>query len=511
MMQPTQKSTVTMGRVELRRSFRRLHGLNSDESGSISLASVFALVLLAYLLGLVMNSARQADQRVKLQNAADAAAHSGGVVIARTMNSIAFTNHLISDVFALTAFFREARDQQAARHVDEILDHWRRVAPHLESSEFPKFSQLGVDIQRKVPIEEQMVLQYVIWAQAASQQMLPVLETILQEELLTQYQRDLLIYAPQTVQAATNEVAQRHSESWPVPAELTAVMWRTIAEPLGGPSEEDLRSIPIEDVLLDPFANTAASIDEARTVRDGLAKRYLTEWNNESLRAFDQYGKMSQFANLWRGYTCGQLDRLLDEEYPSTNLPMRLRPDYGDFSPLSGLERDYQFVTVVYARPISDRIPRLFRNPLTADQVAVAQVQVFIPRQRLRTGNVVHFFEKSISSSGENHLGGMPGDYVNDPVPGPANRSARSDKRQYWRDHHHYLDWLMGVRRETAGTDGEVWSVMNQNWEIQLVPATASMMPQILSQPPRLPGTESVTPPALGTLTSDEMQMLIQH
>ncbi|MDP7377414.1 MAG: pilus assembly protein TadG-related protein, partial [Pirellulaceae bacterium] len=66
-----------MGRVELRRSFRRLHGLNSDESGSISLASVFALVLLAYLLGLVMNSARQADQRVKLQNAADAAAHSG--------------------------------------------------------------------------------------------------------------------------------------------------------------------------------------------------------------------------------------------------------------------------------------------------------------------------------------------------------------------------------------------------------------------------------------------------
>ena len=100
---------------------------------------------------------------------------------------------------------------------------------------------------------------------------------------------------------------------------------------------------------------------------------------------------------------------------------------------------------------------------------------------------------------------------MNDPVPGPANRSARADKRQYWRDHHHYLDWLMGVRRETAGTDGEVWSVMNQNWEIQLVPATASMMPQILSQPPRLPGTESVTPPALGNLTSDEMQMLIQH
>jgi hypothetical protein len=502
----SRQTHVIMGRF--RYLSKRLHG---DETGSISLASVFALILLAYLLGLVMNSARQADQRVKLQNTADAAARSGGVMVARTMNTVAFTNHLISDVFALTAFFREAKEQQTAGHIEEIFDHWRRVAPHLESSEFPKFAQLGADIQRKLPVEEQMVLQYLLWAQAASEQMLPVLETILKEELISQFQRDLLSYTPLAVQAATNEVAQRHSLSWPAPVELSAVMWRTIGDPLGGASEEMLRSIPIEDVLLDPYANTSDAIAEAKDRRDVLAKNYLNQWNNESLRAFDQYGKMSQFANLWRGYTCGQLERLLNEEYPELNLPMRIRPDYGFFPSLSELERDYNFVAVVYAKPISDRVPRLFRNPLAADQIAVSQVQVFIPRQRVRTGNVVHFFTENIESSDENHLGGMPRDFVNDPAPGPANRSARSDKRVYWRDRHHYLDWLLGSRRENAGTQRHVWSVMNQNWEMQLVPATASMMPQILSQPPGLPGTDQVMPPNFNSLSSAEMQLLIQH
>jgi hypothetical protein len=37
------------------------------------------------------------------------------------------------------------------------------------------------------------------------------------------------------------------------------------------------------------------------------------------------------------------------------------------------------------------------------------------------------------------------------------------------------------------------------------------MMPQILSQPPGLPGTGNVIPPNFGSLSSAEMQMLIQH
>src|SRR5213075_1017327 len=68
--------------------------------GSINLATVFAILLLAFLLGMVLNVARQVDNKIKLQNAADAATYSGGIVLARGMNSVAFSNHLLCEVFA---------------------------------------------------------------------------------------------------------------------------------------------------------------------------------------------------------------------------------------------------------------------------------------------------------------------------------------------------------------------------------------------------------------------------
>ena len=49
---------------------------------------------------------------------------------------------------------------------------------------------------------------------------------------------------------------------------------------------------------------------------------YLDQWNAELLSGFDQVAKMSQFAGLWRSFTCGYLEHLLNVEYPHTNLPM---------------------------------------------------------------------------------------------------------------------------------------------------------------------------------------------
>ncbi|MCX7428053.1 MAG: pilus assembly protein TadG-related protein [Planctomycetia bacterium] len=72
---------------------RRLH---RDERGTISIVSVFAVMFLAMLLGMVMNVGREVDDKVRMQNAADAAAYGGGVVLARGMNGLAFTNHLHS-------------------------------------------------------------------------------------------------------------------------------------------------------------------------------------------------------------------------------------------------------------------------------------------------------------------------------------------------------------------------------------------------------------------------------
>src|SRR3954464_5673464 len=89
--------------------------------GAISIATLFAVMFLAILLGMVINTGRQLDGKVKLQNAADSATQSGGLALARGMNTLAFTNHLLCETFALTAFFREARDRHSQQLTPEIL------------------------------------------------------------------------------------------------------------------------------------------------------------------------------------------------------------------------------------------------------------------------------------------------------------------------------------------------------------------------------------------------------
>ena len=57
---------------------RRIH---DDQSGSISVVTVFAFIFLTMVLGMLMNVGRHADRKVKIQNAADAATMSGSTVL----------------------------------------------------------------------------------------------------------------------------------------------------------------------------------------------------------------------------------------------------------------------------------------------------------------------------------------------------------------------------------------------------------------------------------------------
>ena len=127
----------------------RITLLHADQRGSLSIVSVFTLLTLVMLLGMVMNSARQVDQKVKMQNAADSATYAGGIVLTRGMNTLAFTNHLLCDVFALTAYLREARDRNAESLTPEILDNWERVAPAFIGSEFPPSISWAMRSKRK--------------------------------------------------------------------------------------------------------------------------------------------------------------------------------------------------------------------------------------------------------------------------------------------------------------------------------------------------------------------------
>src|SRR5262249_3434452 len=157
----------------------------------------------------------------------------------------------------------------------------------------------------------QMVQTFSQWSQAASQNMLPVLEQILSTEAIPNFQRSVAQFTPQLTQMAMEEVANRHGKSWPTPATLHGVMWRTMADPMGGNSEGQRRSLPVVDPVMDSEANQGVYLQYAIDQRRIYSNRYLNDWNNEQLRGFDLYGKLSQFSNLWRGYTCGQLKKLL--------------------------------------------------------------------------------------------------------------------------------------------------------------------------------------------------------
>lgn len=520
---------------------RLITRIHRDQEGSISIVSVFGLILLVFLLGLVMNAGRQVDQKVKMQNAADSATYAGGVVVARGMNTLAFTNHLMSDVFAITAFFREGNERNAEQMAYPILDNWARVGPAFSGAEFPRFDQLGLAIEEKVPRERQLVYTFSEWAYAASEIMLPVFETILSERLIPEFQRTLVESTPRLAQYATDEVARRHGQAWPRPVELRGVLWRTVADPVGGTREYERRTLPVVDPVMDLVPNQEVYRKDARQQRSELAHEYLRRWNRESLQAFDDYGKMSQFANLWRIFTCGQLRRLLVEEYPDTNLPFQIRHKLNDVADVNGhLEQDFMFVGVVYRDKIDDRIPGIYQNPIENTSTAYAQLMMFVPRARL----VKQWLDPTAGGAQgrpSDTGGGVPGQQIPIPVPAlrglqgvpgpqripgpqtaawqtsPSNGDPAGDSHDDPddspgngdRDDEDELPWI--VRRQSGQWFPSSWDLITQNWTVQLTPATSGSIPEILSLQPYVNHMSAFELPDLTPLTSEDLQWLSHH
>ncbi len=449
---------------------RFARNVHHDQRGSISIASIFALMLLTFVLGMVMNSGRQVDQKVKMQNAADASAYSGSVVLTRGMNTLAFTNHLLCDVFAMTAYMREGRDRSAEKLTPEILENWQRMGPVLAGSSFERFDQLSQAIEEKVPLEQEMVLTFSEWMAAISEQALPVFEDILAQEAISNFQHAVVSATPRLSQVAAEEIAQRHGQNWPQNADAHGVLWRTMVDPVGGDSESQRRTLPVVDPVYDSVPEQETYVDTARSQRESFSKRYLNDWNNERLERFDEEGKMSQFANLWRIFTCGHLEQLLEEEYPDSNLPYVIRYDEKQMDDIQqNLESDYTFVGVVYREKISNRIPGIFSNPVVADTQAFCETRMFVPTRRL-----LH-----------PHYRRPEGIYLEDG---------------------YYLEWYIPREGVPIG-----WDLFNQNWTTQIVPATSGSIPQILSTSPKLPNVDSIKLPDLRGLDADQFRQLNHH
>jgi hypothetical protein len=407
--------------------------LHRDQRGVISILSVFALLILTALLGMVMNVGRQVDGKIRMQNAADEAAYSGAVVLARGMNTLAYTNHLLCDVFALTAFLREARDQHSDKYVPKILAAWTKAGQIFQTSAFPKFQRLGRAILQKVPLEQELADAFSAWAKAVSEIILPTLEEILQQEMIPTFQRAVVQACPDMAQQAAQEAALANGRPDFGRGDMAAVLWRTSIVPVASTGHDESnplgRTLPVIDPALDALYIQPALREEARTQRLRLAERYLgvsasrsywtsqgywrsESWNGDTLWFFDHKAKMSQFGNLWRGFTCGQLHKLL-EENSDRNLLFLIhgkKSDVVDYN--AHLDQYFTFVGVAYWRHVRDMAPRIFRNPIQSDAVTYAQVRMFIPHRKLRWYHYVPV--RTVDP-----IGGVPGEMP--PLPPPEN------------------------------------------------------------------------------------------
>jgi hypothetical protein len=470
--------------------------LHRDERGSMSIVSVFAVLFLVMLLGMVMNVGRHVDGKLQMQNAADSAAYSGGVVLSRGMNTLAFTNNLLCEVFAVTAILREARDENSASYTPSILAAWNKVAPVFSSSRFPRFAALGRAIQQKVPLEQNMVNNYSTWAKSVCDQVLPLMEQILSQELIPQYQRAVLVAFPEIAQEAAQQTASRNGTPDHGRGPMFGVLWRADAMPVGvgesGYSPEE-RTLPVVDPELDSVSNQAEYVQTAVRQRWDLSHHYLNEWNANLLSGFDQYARMSQFAGLWRSFTCGYLEHLLKVEYPKSNLPMVIYENPANTpDPNSSLAGHYAFIGVVYWKKMPEAAPGLFKSPLEADDQAFAEVHLFIPRQRLE------WVPKNAANPNQRTpLGGVPGQTAY----APTNSSGGSGGGAA-------SSWVVG---RVGGPPN--WNLLNQSWDCQLAPATAAALPTILGSNPELADFSSgqYKLPNLGGLSSDDLQQISPH
>ncbi len=513
---------------------RRVH---NDERGSISIVTVFTLLMFTMILVMIVNVGTHIDDKLKMQNASDAATYSGGVVLARGMNGLAFSNHLLSDVFAMTAFLREGRDRNAESLTPPVLDAWTFVGETLSTAEFPKFAELGPAIVDKVFKEQEAVAAYGELTAAASELSLPVFEHILANQLIGEFQRSLLQTVPELAQSVTDEVARRHGLLGPSRQEGSselqaeyelkrgsqrAILWRTTVLPVALDDESDplTRTMPVVDP--DPFQNDYPQLLDADVYleialrqRRNVARRFLNDWNFDRLRLFNHDAKMSAYFHLWRIATCGQLERLLNIEYPVTNVPMLLRftnvdepmenlirraerPDErtvlnrrrdSDFPwvmnnlrslvDLDGyIEDNFHFIGVTYRRHRAELGPGLFINPLKtdADAQTFSQISLFIPRPRKYLIHVGEPAADDGDGTDEVSLGGTFGFTSQLEVPRnrpPAVTPPESDSlERVLRER-----WLL----ENYPTH---WDLLNQNWMVQLIPATAQRLPEILQTNP---------------------------
>lgn len=93
-------------------SLRRLH---ASEDGMLSLVTIVTVMFLLLLASLVVNVGATVNAKIEAQNAADSVAYSSAVWMARGMNEITTTNHLMGEMMALFIVYHAIGGDEASK------------------------------------------------------------------------------------------------------------------------------------------------------------------------------------------------------------------------------------------------------------------------------------------------------------------------------------------------------------------------------------------------------------
>ena len=322
--------------------------------------------------------------------------------------------------------WNDGEPYDAEQLAQEILSAWEKNAPALAGGvdnwdgnydRIPNvsggnFKNAGIDaaLAAMVPQQREMVTAFSNWARSFSAQVLPTLETILDQELIPQFQRAVRTNIGEMVQQSAIEMSKRHgrrddSGTDAQRGEMGAAIWRTDATQFRSETTDPNSppvGLPVVDAAEDPggfYHQTALS------QRKELAETYLAQWNNEKLEEFSHVGPLSQFGNLWRGFTRGELRDLLAEHQDSNLLhviwtppEMQYASESEDLRPTISFGWDsqrrnafiaeqYMFIGTVYWQRLHALLPKLFSNPLSGDRVNFSQGMLFLPVPRLAWGH----------------------------------------------------------------------------------------------------------------------------
>jgi hypothetical protein len=113
-----------------------------DEDGKVSIVSILAVMAIFGMIGLVANVGRVAREKIELQTAADAAAATTTLWLARSMNAITTANHLMGEATAVVVM------------LDGLGGPDFPISPPVETREGKRYYEAIKNMRNKAPLSK---------------------------------------------------------------------------------------------------------------------------------------------------------------------------------------------------------------------------------------------------------------------------------------------------------------------------------------------------------------------